>query len=175
MDVDTGGRDDVQLDDGAVGQLDALGPEPSGSARTRSGDRKVCGTVALSSAKRPLYQWCSVGPSPGSVIGRVYVTAMDPNDLLTVAWKWQRGDVARHTGGDLAAALGRITAKTFVKPIDQDMFFPVRDCRAEQDLVKGSELRVVNDLLGHLGLFGVAPTSLPQIDQHLGDLLATDV
>ena len=43
---------------------------------------------------------------------------MDPNELLTMMWKWQRGDVARHTNGDLAAALGRITAKTFVMPID---------------------------------------------------------
>ena len=56
-----------------------------------------------------------------------YFTVMDPNDLLAMMWKWQRGDVARHTGGDLAAALGRITAKTFVLPIDEDMFFPIRD------------------------------------------------
>ena len=102
-----------------------------------------------------------------------YFTAMDPNDLLAMAWKWQRGDVTRHTGGDLAAALGRITAKTFVIPIDEDMFFPVRDCQAEQELIPGSELRVVDDLLGHLGLFGVAPTYLPQIDRHLSELLAT--
>jgi len=104
-----------------------------------------------------------------------YFTVMDPNDLLAQAWKWQRGDVARHTGGDLAAALGRITAKTFVMPIDEDMFFPPRDCRAEQELIAGSELRVVNDVLGHLGLFGVAPTFMPQIDRNLGDLLATPV
>ncbi|VXC00987.1 alpha/beta fold hydrolase [Nocardioides sp. AX2bis] len=101
-----------------------------------------------------------------------YFTAMDPNDLLTQAWKWQRGDVARHTGGDLAAALGRITATTFVMPIDEDMFFPVRDVEPEQQLIAGSQLRVVNDVLGHLGLFGVAPTYMPQIDQHLGELLA---
>ena len=44
---------------------------------------------------------------------------MDPNSLLAQGWKWQRGDVARHTGGDLAAALGRITAKIFVMPIDR--------------------------------------------------------
>ena len=100
---------------------------------------------------------------------------MDPNDLLAMAWKWQRGDVAHHTGGDLVTALARITAKTFVMPIDEDMFFPVRDCRAEQEHIKGSELRVVNDVLGHLALFGVAPTYMPQIDQHLGELLATDV
>jgi len=104
-----------------------------------------------------------------------YFTAMDPNDLLCMAWKWQRGDVTRHTGGDLAAALGRITATTFVMPISEDMFFPVRDCKAEQELVSRSELRVVDDVLGHLGLFAVAPTYLPQIDQRLGDLLATKV
>ncbi len=104
-----------------------------------------------------------------------YFTVMDPNDLLCLAWKWQRGDVARHTGGDLAAALGKITAKTFVMPINEDMFFPVRDCKAEQEMVAGSELRVVDDVLGHLGLFAVAPTYMPQIDRHLGELLATKV
>ena len=105
-----------------------------------------------------------------------YFTVMDPNDLLTMMWKWQRGDVARHTGGDLAAALGRITAKTFVMPIDEDMFFPPRDCAAEQELIPGSELRVIEDIGGHLGgLFGVAPTYMPQVDRHLGELLATDV
>lgn len=102
-------------------------------------------------------------------------TAMDPNDLLTQSWAWQRGDVARHTGGDLAAALGRITAKTFVMPIDEDQLFPVRDCAPEQELIKNSELRVVEDVLGHLGLFGVAPTYMEQIDRHLGELLAIEV
>jgi homoserine O-acetyltransferase/O-succinyltransferase len=104
-----------------------------------------------------------------------YFTPMDPNDLLCMAWKWQRGDVARHTGGDLAAALDRITAKTFVMPIDEDMFFPVRDCAAEQAHIKGSELRVVNDVLGHLGLFSVNPDYMPQVDRHLSELLGTEV
>ncbi|MBA2693090.1 MAG: alpha/beta fold hydrolase [Rubrobacter sp.] len=104
-----------------------------------------------------------------------YFTVMDPNDLLCMAWKWQRGDVTRHTNGDLEAALGRITAKTYVMPINEDMFFPPRDCKAEQALIPNSEFRIVDDVLGHLGLFGVAPTYMPQIDEHLGDLLATDV
>lgn len=104
-----------------------------------------------------------------------YFTVMDPNDLLCMGWKWQRGDVARITGGDLSEALGRITAKTFVMPIDEDMFFPPRDCKAEQELIPGSEFRVVEDIGGHLGLFAVTPTYMPQIDQHLGDLLATEV
>ena len=103
-----------------------------------------------------------------------YFTVMDPNDLLTMMWKWQRGDVARHTNGDLAAALGRITAKTFVLPIDEDMFFPPRDCIAEQELIAGSELRVIEDVAGHLGLFCVTPSYMPQVDRYLRELLATD-
>lgn len=100
-----------------------------------------------------------------------YFTAMDPNDLLCMAWKWQRGDVARHTGGNLAEALGRNEAVTRVIPINEDMFFPVRDHEAELELTPHATIRVVDDLLGHLALFGVAPTYMPQIDQYLQELL----
>ena len=100
-----------------------------------------------------------------------YFYPMDPNDLLTMAWKWQRGDVSRHTGGDLAAALGQAKARTFVMPIDEDMFFPVRDCAAEQELIPNSELRVVESVAGHLGLFAFEPGYMEQIDRHLGELL----
>ena len=101
-----------------------------------------------------------------------YFGVMDPNALLCMAWKWQRGDVSRHTDGDLAAALGRITAEVFVIPIDEDMFFPPRDCAAEEALIPDSELRVVNTVGGHLGLFGLEPAYMEQIDRHLGELLA---
>jgi hypothetical protein len=37
---------------------------------------------------------------------------MDPNNLLCMAWKRRHGDVTKQTNGDLAAALGRIKAKT---------------------------------------------------------------
>ncbi len=100
-----------------------------------------------------------------------YFDPMDPNDLLCMAWKWQRGDVSRHTEGDLAAALGRIQAKTFVMPIDEDMFFPVRDCKAEQEMVPNSELRVVESISGHLGLFNLESSYMEQVDGHLGELL----
>ncbi|MCK2200535.1 alpha/beta fold hydrolase [Corynebacterium callunae] len=99
--------------------------------------------------------------------------SMDPNTLLNNAWKWQRGDVSRHTDGDLAAALGRVTAKTFVMPISEDMFFPVRDCAAEQELIPGSELRVIEDNAGHLGLFGMSANYMPQIDRNLSELFAS--
>ena len=100
-----------------------------------------------------------------------YFEPMDPNNLLCMAWKWQRGDVSRHTDGDLAAALGRIKARTFVMPIDEDMCFSVRDCAAEQELIPDSELRVVESTGGHLGLFAFEPGYMGQIDRHLGELL----
>jgi homoserine O-acetyltransferase len=104
-----------------------------------------------------------------------YFAPMDPNDLLAMAWKWQRGDVSRHTGGDLAAALGRIKAKTFVMPISHDMFFPPADCLAEQKLIQGSEFRPIASIDGHLALFGTDPEFLAQIDTHLTELLAVPV
>ena len=70
-----------------------------------------------------------------------YFAPMDPNDLLAMAWKWQRGDVSRNTGNDLASALGRIKAKTYVMPISHDMLFPPNDCEVEQRLIPGSQFR----------------------------------
>lgn len=106
---------------------------------------------------------------------RLLFGMMDPNALLSMGWKWQRGDVARHTDGDLAAALQRITAKMFVMPIEQDMFFPPRDCEAEQQLTPGAELRLLHSIAGHFGLFGFEPSYLDEVDRHLGELLATEV
>jgi homoserine O-acetyltransferase len=102
-----------------------------------------------------------------------YFAPMDPNDLLCMAWKWQRGDVSRHTDGDLAAALGRITAKTFVMPISHDMFFPPTDCEVEQQLIPNSELKIINSIDGHLALFGTDPDCQAQIDTALMELLAS--
>ncbi|MFL5665627.1 MAG: hypothetical protein ACJ8BW_30440 [Ktedonobacteraceae bacterium] len=75
-----------------------------------------------------------------------YFLPMDPNDLLCMAWKWQHGDVSKNTGGDLKAALGRIKTKVFVMPFEEDLFFPVRDCEAEQKMIPKSELRPIPSL-----------------------------
>lgn len=104
-----------------------------------------------------------------------YFAPMDPNDLLAMAWKWQRGNVSRMTGGNLAQALGRIRAKTFVMPLSHDMFFPPSDCEAEQRLIPGSEFRPIQCIDGHLGLFGTHPDYAVQIDRHLNELLAMPV
>jgi homoserine O-acetyltransferase/O-succinyltransferase len=101
-----------------------------------------------------------------------YFAPMDPNDLLCMAWKWQRGDVSRHTGGDLRAALSRIKAKTFVMPMSSDMFFPPADCMAEWRLIPNAEFRPIETIDGHLALFGADPRAIAQIGSSLKDLLA---
>lgn len=95
--------------------------------------------------------------------------------LLEEGDAWLHGDVSRHTGGDLAAALGRITARTFVMPVSTDLFFTVDDCAAEQRLIPGSELRVIEDVRGHAALFNLVPTYGEQFDRAVSELLATDV
>lgn len=101
-----------------------------------------------------------------------YFGVMDPNDLLCMAWKWQRGDVSRHTGGDLRAALGRIKAKTFVMPMSTDMFFPPADCQAEWRLIPDAEFRPIKTIDGHLALFGADANAIGQLDGHLVELLS---
>lgn len=101
-----------------------------------------------------------------------YFAPMDPNNLLCMAWKWQRGDVSRNTGGEKAKALGLIKAKMFVMPFSTDMFFPPSDCKSEQALIPNSEFRPINTVDGHLGLFGTDPDAIAQIDSHLKELLA---
>ncbi len=99
-----------------------------------------------------------------------YFAAMDPNDLLRMAWKWQRGDVSRNTGGDLAAALGRITAKTFVMPINET-------CSSRARLRGGTGddpgQRAPGDREHQRSPWLVRHRA--GVDRHLGELLATSV
>lgn len=97
---------------------------------------------------------------------------MDPNNLLHMLSKWQRGDVASHAGGDLRKALGRIKAKTCVIAFEEDMFVPVRDCRREQGMIPGSELKVIPSLWGHFSMVGILPEDKKAIDDCLKGLLA---
>ena len=101
-----------------------------------------------------------------------YFDVMDPNNLLCMAWKWQRADVSRLTGGDLKQALNAIEAKVFIMPIDNDMFFTPLDCQREQKMIPNSEYRLIKSIDGHLGLFGTDANFIDQVDQHLQELLS---
>src|SRR5262249_1918993 len=97
---------------------------------------------------------------------------LDPADLLAQLAKWRRADVARDDARGLAAALSRISARTVVAPFSHDGWFPVEDCRAEQELIPGSSLRVVETLWGHYG-WGITSAETDQIETILRELLLT--
>lgn len=103
---------------------------------------------------------------------KAYFEPMDPHALLAQMHKWQRADVSRHAGGDLAAALARITAKTMVLPISHDQFFPPAEAEADAALIPGAEVRVIHSIEGHMGLNGFEPGYMAQVHSHLSDLLA---
>ena len=103
---------------------------------------------------------------------KAYFEPMDPHALLCQMHKWQRADVSRHTGGDLVAALARITAKTMVMPISHDLFFPPQECEADCALVPGATFRVIQSPEGHMGLNGFEPGYMQQVNAYLTELLA---
>jgi homoserine O-acetyltransferase len=93
-------------------------------------------------------------------------------DLLSQLAKWRSADISRHIGGDLGAALGRISARTVVAAFSHDGWFPLADCESEQRLVPNSEFRVVESLWGHYA-WGMTQAETDQIDSLLTELLAT--
>ena len=69
----------------------------------------------------PAEAWRDAGfESVDDMVRRLFeddYAACDAADLLCQLGKWRRADVSRRTGADLRAALGRITARTFVAPV----------------------------------------------------------
>lgn len=104
---------------------------------------------------------------------KAYFEPMDPNVLLSEMHKWQRADVSRHSGSDLAKALARISARTMIMPISHDLFFPPQECEADCALVPGALFRVIQSPEGHMGLNGFEPGYMEQVDRYLNELLAT--
>ena len=96
----------------------------------------------------------------------------DANDLLSQLWTWEAGDVSANPtyGGDLAAALGAIKARTIIVPVDNDRYFPPVDSHDEARQIKGAEVRVVASAWGHMALMN--PGDIEAIDAPLRELLA---
>ncbi len=99
---------------------------------------------------------------------------MDPNALLCLLKKWQLADVARHTAGDLNAALARITAVVFNMPFAQDMMFTLDECRTEHEMTPRSTFKPIATPWGHFGMLGLAPQDKHVIDRTLAELLAIE-
>lgn len=102
---------------------------------------------------------------------RGYFQPMDPNNLLCQAAKWRDADVSRQTGGDLNAALGRISAKFFAFPFSGDLFFPAEDHQTDVALIPDARLRVIDSPAGHFTMFGLRPEDVAAIDDALAEVL----
>lgn len=102
---------------------------------------------------------------------RGHFQPMDPNNLLRQAAKWRDADVSLHTGGDLKAALGRITARCYVFPFGGDLFFPVEDHELDVAQIRDARLRVIDSPLGHFTMFGLLPEDVAAIDDALAEAL----
>ena len=96
---------------------------------------------------------------------------MDPNNLITMMMKWYRGDVSRHTGGDLNKALARIKAKVHVSAFNNDMFFPVADQESDRKMIKGAKLKVIDTLWAHFAMLCISTDDRTAINGCLEDLL----
>jgi homoserine O-acetyltransferase len=101
-----------------------------------------------------------------------YFLPMDPNNLICMGWKWRHGDVSKHTNGNLAEALNRITAKTYVISFSNDMSFPPEHSQAEQAFIDDSEFHVVDTLWAHFGMFCCAGEN-EQLDPLIMKLLSS--
>jgi homoserine O-acetyltransferase/O-succinyltransferase len=104
---------------------------------------------------------------------RGYFAPMDPNNLITQARKWRASDVSLHTGGDMAAALGRISAQFFVVPFSEDLFFPPEDCEADCALIPNGHYRPIETPMGHFGMFGLRPEDTAAVDAVIAEMLAS--
>ena len=101
----------------------------------------------------------------------------DANNLLTMLWTWQHGDLGATPGfhGDLERALGAIRAKAIVMPAEKDLYFPPEDNAYEVRHMPNAELRVIPGVWGHFAGGGVNPTDTEFIDDGLKELLAQEV
>ncbi len=102
---------------------------------------------------------------------RGHFQPMDPNNLLCQAAKWRAADVSLQTGGDMAAALGRITARVFVFPFGGDQFFPPEDHEPDVAMIRDATLRVIDSPVGHFTMFGLLPEDVAAVDDALAEVL----
>jgi homoserine O-acetyltransferase/O-succinyltransferase len=95
----------------------------------------------------------------------------DANNLLAMLWTWQHGDVSDNPlhGGDLAKALGSITARTIILPGQTDSYFPPTDSQREAELIPSAECRPIPSIWGHMCLWN--PADAPFIDTALREAL----
>ena len=101
----------------------------------------------------------------------------DPDNLLAHVWAWQHADISANDlyAGDLARALGAITARALIMPCDHDLYFQVEDNRREVALMRNATLKVIESPWGHrAGMPSASPADERFLDDALRALLDDD-
>jgi len=94
----------------------------------------------------------------------------DPNNVITQARKARTTDPS--PDGDLAAALRRITAKTFVVAFTGDPMFPPEECKLDAERIPNAQFREISTAFGHLATFALSEQDRQAIDSVLREALA---
>lgn len=95
-----------------------------------------------------------------------------PGNLVSVARKTRAADPS--AGGDLAAALKRITAKTFVFAFTGDPMFPAEECKVDADRIPQAKFREISSLGGHLATFALFEQDKRAVDDAIHEVLTCD-
>jgi homoserine O-acetyltransferase len=104
-----------------------------------------------------------------------FLDRRDPNNLLTMLWTWQNGDIGKTPGfdGDHVKALQSIKARTIALPALKDLYFPPEDEEYAVSHMSNAELRVIPGVWGHFAGGGANPVDIKYIDDVLKELLAS--
>ena len=99
----------------------------------------------------------------------------DANNLLTMLWTWQHGDIGTTPGfdGDHVRALNSIKARTISLPAEKDLYFPPEDEEYAVAHMPNAELRIIPGVWGHFAGGGINPVDTEYIDDVLKELLAS--
>jgi homoserine O-acetyltransferase len=103
-----------------------------------------------------------------------FLDRRDPNNLLTMLWTWQKGNVGNTPGfdGDQVAALKSIKADVISLPAEKDLYFPPEDEEYASQFIPNGEFDVIPGVWGHFAGGGANPVDTKYIDDVLKKLLA---
>ena len=98
-----------------------------------------------------------------------FTRSQHPGNLVSVVRKTLRADSS--AGGDMAAALNRITAKTFIFAFTGDLMFPAEECKVDADRIPQAKFQEISALAGHLATFALFDQDRQAVDDAIQEAL----
>jgi homoserine O-acetyltransferase/O-succinyltransferase len=145
----------------------------------QAGSRRMAHKTALTLPPHGFYRegketWRCIGfASVDDFISRFWEAfwlAQDPNNVITQARKARSADPS--AGGNMAVALSRITAKTFVIAFTGDPMFPPEECKVDAERIPNAQFREISTAFGHLATFALSEQDTQAVDKVLWEALA---